>query len=107
MKQADKLNFRGKYRQYDVDGKQYLYFNGDVVEYKSQIYVCIISNTDKVPGTKEGDPYWQETGGDLGFYIQETPVPKTAEIGDRWYVPSTAIMYTYVQENNNKFWVEL
>lgn len=107
MKQADKLNFRGKYRQYDVDGKQYLYFNGDVVDHKSQIYVCVLANTDKIPGTKEGDPYWKETGGDLGFYIQETPVPKTAEIGDRWYVPSTAIMYTYVQENNNKFWVEL
>lgn len=107
MERTDKLNFRGKYRQYDVDGKRYLYFVGDVVEHKTQLYVCVRATESKVPGTQEGKDYWKETGGNLGFYIQETPAPKTAEIGDRWYVPSTAIMYTYVQEESNKFWVEL
>jgi hypothetical protein len=50
--------------------------------------------------------FWKETGGNFGFYIQET-APRTADIGDRWYIPSTAIMYTYVKEGNHAFWVEL
>jgi hypothetical protein len=106
MARVDTLNFRGKYRQYDVDGKPYLYFIGDTVEHNAQIYVAVRPTSTKVPGTQEGKTYWKETGGNFGFFIQETP-PSNADIGDRWYVPSTAILYTYVKEESHKFWVEL
>jgi hypothetical protein len=107
MSKVDTLNFRGKYRQYDVDGKPYLYFIGDTVEHNSKIYVAVKPTATKVPGTQEGKSFWKETGGNFGFFIQEAPAPKNADIGDRWYVPSTAILYTYVKEESHRFWVEL
>ena len=107
MNIADKLNFRGRFRQYDVDGKPYIYLIGDSVEFNGKVYVAVKPTSIKVPGTQEGNVYWKEAGGNYAFYIQEPPAPGLANIGDRWYVPSTAIMYTYVQEQSNKFWVEL
>lgn len=106
MNITDKLNFRGKFRQYDVDGKPYLYLIGDTVEHSGKKYVAVKTTSSKIPGTQEGSPYWKVTGGNFGFYIQED-TPAYAEIGDRWYVPSTAILYTLVKEESNKFWVEL
>ena len=106
MSKVDTLNFRGKFRQYDVDGKPYLYFIGDTVEHNAKIYVSVRPTSSKVPGTQEGGVFWKETGGNFGFYIQET-APRNADIGDRWYIPSTAIMYTYIKEGNHAFWVEL
>lgn len=106
MERTDKLNFRGKFRQYDVDGRPYLYKIGDSVEQNGKLYVAVIPTSVKIPNTQEGTPYWKEIGGNYGFFIQEKP-PANAEIGDRWYVPSTAILYTFVREESNKFWVEL
>jgi hypothetical protein len=107
MDQTDKLNFRGKYRQYDVDGKPYLYRIGDSVELNGKIFVAVIPTSSKIPNTQEGSNYWKEVGGNYNFFIKEPPAPANSEIGDRWYVPSSAIMYTYVKEESNKFWVEL
>jgi hypothetical protein len=106
MAQSDKLNFRGRFRQYDVDGNPYLYKIGDSVDFNGKKYVAVIPTSSKIPATQEGKPYWKELGGANGFFIQET-LPTNANIGDRWYVPSTAILYTYVQEQSHKFWVEL
>ena len=105
MAQSDILNFRGRFRQYDVDGKPYLYRIGDSVDFNGKKYVAVIPTSSKIPGTQEGRPYWKELGTN-GFFIQETS-PSNPNVGDRWYVPSTAIMYTYVREESNKFWVEL
>lgn len=106
MNISDKLNFRGKYKQYDADGKPYLYLIGDTVEYRGKNYAAVKPSSSKTPGTQEGNVYWKEIGGDYSFFIQETP-PPNANIGDRWYVPSTSILYTRILENSNKFWVEL
>jgi len=106
MELTDKVNFRGKFRQYDVDGNPYLYKIGDSVEYFGEKYVAVRPTSVKVPGTLEGAPFWKSLGGASTFFIQET-VPQNSEKGDRWYVPSTSILYTRVYENNNKFWVEL
>ena len=38
MNASDKVNFRGKYRQYDVDGRPYLYRIDDTVEYNAEKY---------------------------------------------------------------------
>jgi hypothetical protein len=54
----------------------------------------------------EGKSYWSDLGDSDGFYISEF-TPPNSSIGDRWYVPSTGIMYTRIQEESNKIWVEL
>lgn len=103
---TDNLNFRGKYKQYDPDGNSYVYKIGDSVDYDGKLYVTLKAHVNKVPGTIEGSAYWASIGGEEGFYISET-TPANAKVGDRWYVPSTGILYTYIRENSNRFWVEL
>lgn len=105
MDVSDRLNFRGKFRQYDADGKPYLYFIGDSVEYGSKRYVAVKPTSSKIPGTIEGDSVWKEIAGNQAFYVSER-VPVNANVGDRWYKPSDAVLYTYVQEGNNKFWID-
>jgi hypothetical protein len=107
MNKSDNINFRGKFRQYDPEGKPYLYLIGDAVEYGSKRYVAVRPTSSSVPGSQEAKNIWKELSGNQGFYIQEPPSPVNVNIGDRWYVPSTEILYTYVQEESNKFWVEL
>ena len=46
MNNADNLNFRGKYKQFDADGKPYLYRIGDVVEHRGVKYVALKSRID-------------------------------------------------------------
>lgn len=106
MKVTDNLNFRGKFKQYDPDGKLYLYRIGDAVEFKGEVYVAIRPTSSSIPGTIDGQTYWKSLGSSDGFYILES-IPANPDIGDRWYVPSTGILYTYIQEESNKFWVEL
>jgi hypothetical protein len=105
MNISDKLNFRGKFKQYDADGKLYLYLIGDAVDFNGKIYTAVRPTSNKVPGTLEGNNYWKEVGGDFNFFIQETP-PQNAKPGDRWYVPSTSKLYTRIVEEGNRFWVE-
>ena len=106
MNKAESINFRGSYRQYDIDGHPYLYKIGDSVEYLSEKYVAVKPSTNKIPGTMEGSSFWKSLGGASSFYIQEDS-PGNSEKGDRWYKPSEGILYTRVFENSNKFWVEL
>jgi hypothetical protein len=106
MKSTDNLNFRGKFKQYDPDGKPYLYRIGDSVEFNGNVYVAVKPTSSRIPGTMEGKSYWSDLGDSDGFYISEF-TPPNSSIGDRWYVPSTGIMYTRIQEESNKIWVEL
>lgn len=106
MNNTDNINFRGRYKQYDPDGKPYLYRIGDSVEYKGELFVATRPTSNKIPSTIEGDSYWKSLGNSEGFYISEF-TPANPHIGHRWYVPSTGIMYTYIQEESNKIWVEL
>lgn len=107
MQKTDNLNYRGNYKQYDADGNLYLYKIGDVVDHKGIKYVAVKPTNTKIPGTQEGNPIWKELSSDSVFYIQEPPAPINVKDGDRWYVPSTSILYTYVSEGSNEFWVEL
>ena len=107
MNRSDNINFRGYFRQYDVDGRPYLYRIGDSVEYKGLKYVAVKPTSDKIPGTQEGNPIWKELGSENSFYISEPPAPINVIAGDRWWVPSSGVLYTYVSEGINKFWVEL
>lgn len=105
MNASDKVNFRGKFRQYDVDGNPYLYRIGDTVEYNGEKYVAIKPTSSKIPGTMEGNIYWRSLGGDSAYYIQER-TPVNVNIGDRWYKPTDGAEYTFIKEDNNSFWVE-
>lgn len=107
MNPADKLNFRGKYKQYDADGKPYLYKIGDVVEYRNEKFVAIKATSFAVPGTTTSESTWQKLGaGGGGFYIQDLP-PSGAIEGDRWYRSDVSVMFTLINQENNLIWVEL
>ncbi len=105
MSNSDNLNFRGKYRQYDADGKPYLYRIGDVVEHKGNKYVAIKSTAASVPSTITTDT-WKPLAGSGSFVISLTP-PTSAVEGDRWYRPDISVLFTYIRQENNFIWVEL
>ena len=109
MKVTDNINFRGRYKQYDVDGREFLYRIGDSVEYMGELFTTIKpTSSTKIPGTLQGNNYWRSLGSSEGFFISEyEETPANPDIGNRWYVPSSGILYTYIQEESNKFWVEL
>lgn len=106
---TDNLNFRGKFRQYDVDGKPYLYKIGDVVDYKGKQYVAVRPTATTVPTTPNGENYWKILAAGTGsFYIQDDPPASGTYIaGDRWYRPTTSVMYTCILQETDLIWVEL
>lgn len=107
MNSADNLNFRGKFRQYDADGKPYLYRIGDVVEHKGMKYVALKSTSAIVPSANTATDTWQSmAAGGGNFYIQDTP-PNSVTEGDRWYRPDVSVLYTLIKQENNSIWVEL
>ena len=105
---TDNLNFRGKFRQYNVDGSPYLYRIGDVVEHKGNKYVAIKSTSSVIPAGVDSTATWQKlsaaAGG--GFYIQDDE-PTAAVEGDRWYRPTPAILFTRIKQETDLIWVEL
>lgn len=108
MNSSDKLNFRGKFKQYDVDGKPYLYKIGDVVEYRGKKYIATKATSTSVPGTDIAKDTWQTlTAGGGSFYIQDSPAPVGAIEGDRWFRPTPAVLFTLIKQDNNYIWVEL
>jgi hypothetical protein len=103
----DNLNFRGKFRQYDADGKSYLYKIGDVVEHKGNKYVAIKSTSNIVPNTANADSTWQRLSAAGGsFYIQDDP-PVGAVEGDRWFRPTPTVLFTLIKQETDMIWVEL
>jgi len=47
------------------------------------------------------------TGGGGGGYTNSETAPTSPVLGDRWYVPSTATLYTRVNDGTSDQWVEL
>lgn len=107
MNNSDNLNFRGKFKQFDTDGKPFLYRIGDTVEYKGKKFVAVKPTSTTVPGTLSGDSTWKALAAAGGaFYIQED-APTVAVEGDRWYKPTFSVMYTLIKQETDYIWVEL
>ena len=107
MNKSDNLNFRGRYKQYDPDGKPFLYKIGDTVEYLGKTYVAIKANSFKIPDTPAGSNFWKTISENQSFYISETsPDDEILQAGDRWYKPSDGIVYTLIDQQNEQIWVE-
>jgi hypothetical protein len=104
MDSTDTINFRGKYKQYDADGKPYLYRIGDVVEHKGTRYVAVKSNSTTTP-TPTSD-VWKTLASGGKFFIGTQP-PTGGVEGDRWYRSDVSVMYTLIKQENNFIWVEL
>lgn len=107
MANTDNLNYRGKFKQYDADGKPYLYKIGDTVDYKGKKYVAVKPTSSIVPGSANSDSTWLKlAAGGGGFYISDDEPTNTVD-GDRWYRPTTSIMYTRISQGIDLIWVEL
>ena len=105
MSNADNLNFRGKYKQFDADGKPYLYRIGDVVEHRGVKYVALKSSSTSTPSELTTD-VWKPLSSGSRFFISVTPPTGSAE-GDRWYRSDVSVLYTLIRQENNYIWVEL
>jgi hypothetical protein len=106
MAKTDNINFRGKYKKYDVNGNPYLYRIGDTVSYNGKKYVATQPTENLIPGTINGSAAWDEISTGNNFYFQNEN-PYSPSVGDRWYRPESNILYNYVEEDGNKFWLEI
>lgn len=106
METADNLNFRGKFKLYDVNGTPYLYRIGDSVTYEGKKYISIKATQTLIPGTIQGKSAWRELSSQTSFYFQ-TDTPISPAVGDEWFNPTTNIHFSFVEEGTNRFWVQL
>lgn len=105
MNKSDNINFRGKFKLYDVNGSPFLYRIGDTVTHNGKKYVATKPTQKLIPGTASGSSTWEEISSSVQFYFQDEN-PYSPEVGDRWFRPSSGVVYNYVEENGNKFWIE-
>lgn len=106
MNKSDNINFRGKFKLYDTNGSSYLYRIGDTVTHNGKKYVAIKPTQSLIPGTSNGNSAWEEISSSGQFYFQDQN-PYSPAVGDRWFRPSSGVLYNYVEENGNKFWIEI
>ena len=105
MTKTDNINFRGKFKQYDANGSPFLYRIGDTVSFNGKKYVATKATEKLIPGTIAGSAAWDEISSATNFYFQDEN-PFSPSVGDRWFRPSNGVVYNFVEENGNKFWIE-
>jgi hypothetical protein len=99
----DQVNYRGKYRVYDPNGKPVIYLVGDVVTYNSKNYIARDVIKNKTPETK--DSGWEFFEGSYEFI--ESEIEPDANVGDRWRDLVTGRLFTRIQDEKGFHWVEL
>jgi hypothetical protein len=99
----ENINFRGKYKKYDPNGRINNYFTGDVVEYNGKKYIAVTSFRDIIPGTDI--KYWKIFEEESKFFRTDIE-PQDSNEGDRWLDITTGIVYTRIRDNNGYHWVE-
>jgi hypothetical protein len=105
MNFTDNINFKGKYKKYDPNGKIIKYVIGDTVEYDGEFYTATQTIVSIPPPVV--DSGWKKLATDSNFYIDENPPSQLTYRGDRWFNPSTGILYTRIKDDNGMHWVEL
>lgn len=86
-----------------VKGEVYKY--GDLVEYNGNSFLAL--ENGKLPTPSDTKASWYELNSRATFY-RTTIKPKFAEHGDKWFDPSSGVLYTRVKQTNGiMFWIEL
>lgn len=84
-------------------GQKYGY--GDLVEYNGNSFLALREGVLPTPSDVSND--WYKLNSRSTFY-RTTVRPKFAEQGDKWFDPSSGILYTRVKQSNGiMFWIEL
>lgn len=105
MNTTGQLKFLGPYRKHNSNGSLIIYYVGDVVEFEGKKYVASKTISGVSPFSLNSG--WIEIAGQSGFFVQEI-APVDSNVGDRWLKPTTGVLYTRIQDNqNNRHWVEL
>ena len=82
-----------------------IYEYGDLVEYNGSSYLAL--QEGKLPAPSDTTDKWYELNSRSTFY-RTTIKPKFAEHGDKWFDPSSGVLYTRVKQPNGvMFWIEL
>lgn len=105
MNYTDNINFRGKYRHFDPNGSEAKYIIGDTVEFNGLFYTATETISGVAPNVKNSG--WKHLSSNSNFFIEESPPAGITYKGDRWFKPSTGILYTRVKDDNGMHWVEL
>lgn len=105
MTNTDSINFKGKFKKYDPNGRLMKYSIGDTVEFDGDLYTATEIIIDVSPVV--GDSGWKMLSSPSSFFVMDIPPSSITYNGDRWYVPSTGILYTRIRDENGKHWIEM
>lgn len=97
IKQYKKLTQNGIPRKYKVD---------DTVLYRDKLFTLILTNStaELEPPTKRSK-YWMEVSLPDRLLVSTTKPVGIKFLGDRWYNPTTTLIYTYVKNDDYYIWL--
>lgn len=105
MNYTDNINFKGKYRKYDPNGKEIKYLIGDTVEFNGTYYTATKNTVGIAPNVKNSG--WELLSNNVNFFIDDNEPSDITYKGDRWFNTSNGILYTRIKDENGMHWVEL
>jgi hypothetical protein len=88
-------------RQY-IKNESYSY--GDLVEYGGSSFLAL--RDGNLPAPSDEKDVWYRLSSTSKFY-RTTTAPKFSEQGDKWFDPSSGVLYTRIEQTNGvMFWIE-
>lgn len=95
----DSFVIRRKYK------RNFIYSYGDLVEYDGDSYIALTDG--KLPTPSKAQKSWYRLNSRKSFYRSDSE-PKFSEEGDKWFDPSSGLLYTRIKQTNGvMFWIEL
>lgn len=117
---ASYVNFVGRWRAYDVNGRQITYNLGDLVTYTNsggaESTHLAVQQTTRTPLSgvnggwlvmgSAGPTGGGGTGGRISLTYASTP-PASAQVADQWFNSSSGRFFIYMNDGDSNQWVEI
>jgi len=118
---ASYVNFAGKWRAYDVNGRQITYNMGDLVIFTnnqgSESTYMAINQTSRTPlsgvnggwlvmGSEAISGGTGGTGGRISLSYSSDP-PTSPQVADQWFNSSSGRFFIYMNDGDSSQWVEI
>lgn len=116
---ASFINFVGKWRAYDVNGRQITYAAGDLVIYTqsngSESTYLAVKQTTRTPlsglnggwvGFGSPSSGSGGTGGRISLTFSSTP-PASPQVADQWFNNTSGRFFIYMDDGDSKQWIEI
>ncbi|HCT54549.1 MAG TPA: hypothetical protein DF712_19055 [Balneola sp.] len=98
----DDISYRGEYSSTYPSGEPSRYYTNDAVLFEGKLFVATAAIVGESPDISSRWIPWGNSR--ISFRDTEPPDPK---VGDKWLIPATGKLYTFIDDTDTKQWVEL